>query len=205
MPTASPTPTGTVAPSPMPTAPAGSTVTISGGNAQFPRYGTVFNITGTAPAGSVVTLRFHKSGTPVGSYGLIRTLTTPASGVWTRAMAASFDYRYFATLDTTAGQVSSNNVLFQPAPVINGPLNVLTAKNKPFLITGKAAPYSLLFLHFHKAGTPASDYSIVRAVRTNSVGVWSRSILASSDYRYYASRNAADTPAGRANYRFIAR
>ena len=180
-------------------------MTISGGDWQTPRYGTVFTITGTAPAGSVVTLRFHKSGTAVGSYGLIRTLTTPASGVWTRAMAASFDYRYFATLDTTAGQVSSGNVLFQPSPVINGPLNVIAAKNKPFLITGKAAPYSLLFLHFHKAGTPAADYSIVRAVRTNSVGVWSRAILASSDYRYYASRNAADTPAGRANYRFIAR
>ena len=194
----------------MPTAPAGSTVTISGGDWQTPRYGTVFTITGTAPAGSVVTLRFHKSGTPVGSYGLIRTLTTPASGVWTRAMAASFDYRYYATLDISTGEtssarVSSGNVLFQPSPLINGPLNVLTAKNKPFLITGKAAPYSLLFLHFHKAGTPASDYSIVRAVRTNSVGVWSRSILASSDYRYYASRNAADTPAGRDNYRFIAR
>ena len=37
----------------------------------------------------------------------------------------------------------------------------------------------------------------MRAVRTNSVGTWSRSILASSDYRYYASRNPGDTPAGR--------
>ena len=189
----------------MPTVPAGSIVTISGGSSQTPRYGTVFTITGTAPAGAVVTLRFHKSGTPTGSYGLIRTLTTPASGVWTRPMAASFDYRYFATLDTTAGQVSSNNVLFQPSPLINGPLNVTTAKNLPYTITGKAAPYSLLYLHFHKAGTPAADYSIVRAVRTNSVGTWSRAILASSDYRYYASRNPGDTPAGRANYRFMAR
>ena len=38
-----------------------------------------------------------------------------------------------------------------------------------------------------------------------SVGTWSRAILASSDYRYYASRNAADTPVGRDNYRFVAR
>ena len=180
-------------------------VTITGAAWQIPRFGAVFTITGTAPAGSLVTLRFHKSGTPVGSYGLVRTLTTPTSGTWTRPIAAVFDYRYYATLDTTAGQVSSGNVLFQPSPIVNGPLNVITAKNKPFTITGKAAPYSLLYLHFHKQGTPAADYSIVRSVRTNSVGVWSRVILASSDYRYYASRNAADTPAGRANYRFIAR
>ena len=89
--------------------------------------------------------------------------------------------------------------------LINGPLNVTTAKNSNFTITGKAAPYSLLYLHFHKQGTPATDYSIVRAVRTDSSGNWLRVILASSDYRYYASRNASDTPAGRVTYRFIAR
>ena len=207
-PTATPTPNET--PSPVPTSPAGSVVTISGGDWQTPRYGTVFTITGTAPAGSVVTLRFHKSGTPVGSDDLTRTLTTPASGVWTRAVAASFDYRYYATLDISTGatgtaRVSSGNVLFQPGPVVGGPLDVFTAKNLPFTITGKAAPYSLLFLHFHKQGTPAADYSIVRTVRTNSIGTWSRAILASSDYRYYASRNAGDTPAGWDNYRFVAR
>ena len=38
------------------------------------------------------------------------------------------------------------------------------------MITGKAAPYGLLYLHFHKAGTPTSDYSIVRAVRPDSTG-----------------------------------
>ena len=102
---------------------------------------------------------------PAGDYSLVRTLTTPPSGVWSEPMAASFDYRYFATIDVSTGaassaRVSSGNVLFQPSPVIDGPLNVNTAKNRN---------------------------------------------LTSTDYRYYASRNAADIPAGRPNYPFIAR
>ena len=213
-PTATPTPTTTATPSPtatpVPTSPAGSTVTINGGDWQAPRFNTIFTITGTAPAGAVVTLRFHKSGTPVGSYGLTRTLTTPANGIWARQIAASFDYRYYATIDTsngttTAVRVSSANVLFQPTPLIDGPLNIATAKNLPFTITGQAAPYSLLFVHFHKNGTPAADYSIIRAVRTDAAGTWARTILASSDYRYYASRNPAATPTGKASYHLITR
>ena len=206
MPTATGTPTASPSSSatPVPTSPAGSVVTIIGGDWQSPRYGTTFALTGTAPAGAVVTLRFRKAGMAAGDYSLTRNIITPANGVWVRPIAAIFDYRFYSTITTTTGLVSSGNVLFQPTVLINGPLNVTTAKNLPYTITGKAAPYSLLYLHFHKAGTPAADYSIVRAVSVNSVGTWSRAILASSDYRYFASRNAADTPAGRANYRFIA-
>ena len=204
-PTATATPTATASPTPVPTSPAGSVVTISGGDWQTPVFNATFALTGTAPAGALVTLRFRKAGMAAGDYSLTRNIITPANGVWVRSIAAIFDYRFYATITTTTGLVSSGNVLFQPTVVVNGPLDVTTAKNLPYTITGKAAPYSLLYLHFHKAGTPAADYSIVRAVRTNSVGTWTRAILASSDYRYYASRNASDTPAGRANYRFTAR
>ena len=204
-PVSTPTPTPTATPTPTGLPGPGAAVTITGGDWQQPVFGTTFTLTGTAPAGSVVTLRFHKSGTPAGSYGVIRTLTTPASGTWTRPIAAIFDYRYYATLATTSGLVTSGTVLFQPSPLIDGPLNITMAKNQNYTITGQAAPYSLVYLHFHRNGTPAVDYSVVRPVRTDKNGKWSRPILASIDYRYYISRTPNDAPAGQPTYWSIAR
>ena len=62
-----------------------------------------------------------------------------------------------------------------------------------FVITGTAEANARVDLHFHKPGTPAADYSTVRSVTADSKGNWSRSILATTDYRYYASAGTRTT------------
>ena len=56
-----------------------------------------------------------------------------------------------------------------------------------FSITGTAPASSPVTLHFHKSGTPASDYTLTRGVTSDAKGKWSRAITANEDYRYYAT------------------
>lgn len=174
---------------------------ILGGNVQRPLYGSTFVIRGTAPAGDVVLLHFHKSGTAANDYSLVRSATANSSGSWTRAILANTDYRYYAT----DGSATSNNVLFQPRPTVSGPLTRVVAKNHTTSISGTSVPGTTVYVHFHKAGTAAGDYSIVRAVTANSSGAWTKSFLASVDYRIFASRAAGDSVSGYTTYVFQAR
>ena len=63
-----------------------------------------------------------------------------------------------------------------------------------FAITGTAPVGETVSLHFHKAGTPATDYSIVRTVTADNTGFWIRPIAAIVDYRYYATDDALTSP-----------
>lgn len=183
------------------TTPPTGPVTISGGDLQRPLYGSTFVILGTAPANSTVVLNFHKRGTAGTDYSIVRTVSADASGNWSRGILADTDYRYFANVGTS----TSNNVLLQALPTISGPLARVVAKNHTYTITGNAVPGTSVYLHFHRAGTAASDYSIVRSVTANSSGVWTRAYLASVDYRIFVSRAAGDSVTGFTSYLFQAR
>jgi len=174
---------------------------ILGGNVQRPLYGSTFVIRGTAPAGDVVLLHFHKRGTATNDYSMVRSVTTNSSGSWSRSILANTDYRYYAT----DGSATSNNVLFNPRPTVSGPLTRVVAKNHTTSISGTSVPGTTVYVHFHKAGTAASDYSIVRAVTANSSGAWTKSFLASVDYRIFASRASGDSVSGYTTYVFQAR
>ena len=196
----SPSPTSSPTPSPSASPEPGATVSINGGDRQAPVLNAVFTITGTAPAGSTVSLRFRKAGSPAGDFSLVRTVTATADGTWRRDITASVDYVYYATIVIDGALIRSGTLLNQPTPIVNGPTTVTTLRNRSVTITGQAAPLSTVFLHFHKAGTPASDYSIVRPVSVSSTGQWQRALLANVDYRFYVSRAAGDSAAGRTLY-----
>ena len=56
-----------------------------------------------------------------------------------------------------------------------------------FVLTGTAPVGESVQLHFHRAGTKATDYSVLRTVTADATGFWSRAITADVDYRYYAT------------------
>ena len=145
-----------------------------------------FLITGTAPAGATVTLHFHKAGTPAADYSIVRSVTAADNGTWSRSITASSDYRYYATVPGA----TSATVLFQPAPTLNGPTSRVVPVNRRYTLTGTAVAGSTVFLHFHRRGTAATDYSIVRSVTAAADGTWKRSYLADTDYRVFTSRTA---------------
>lgn len=72
-------------------------------------------------------------------------------------------------------------------PVITSPATTYGALNQSVTVTGTAAPTAVVALHFHKAGTPTNDYSIVRTVRASTAGRWSRSFVLNPDYRVFAT------------------
>ena len=164
-------------------------LTISGGPVQRPAYGSSFAIGGSAAPRTVVMLRLHRAGTPADDYSIVRMATADATGSWSSPAVADDDYRYFAT----AGSQTSASVLNQPAPLIGGPTRRTVPKNQTYPLVGQAVPTSTVFLHFHRGGTPASDYSIVRSVVAGSDGRWVRPYAATTDFRVYVSRSAADS------------
>ena len=160
---------------------------INGGSTQTPAYGSTFVITGTAPAGATVSLNFHKAGTAATDYSIVRTVLADNNGNWTRAITANVDYRYYANV----GSTMSNNVLSQPTATLDGPLSRVATLNALYTLTGTATPGTAVYLHFHAAGTAATDYSIVRLVTADANGNWTRPYLAIRDYRLYVSRSAS--------------
>ena len=169
---ASAKPSGSASASPS----AGATV-IDGPATQTPLYNSTFTINGTAPASSTVTLHFHKTGTPASDYSLTRTVGSDAKGKWSRTITANQDYRYYAT----AGSGTSATVLNQPAPTVDGPRARQIAKDSQYSLTGAGLPGGTLYLHFHAAGTPTNDYTLVRSVTADSSGHWVHNYIASQD------------------------
>jgi hypothetical protein len=72
-------------------------------------------------------------------------------------------------------------------PNITNPATTYLKVNQQFTVKGTATPGALVVLHYHKQGTPFSDYSIVRSVRAASSGAWSRTSLLNVDYRVFAT------------------
>jgi hypothetical protein len=72
-------------------------------------------------------------------------------------------------------------------PVITNPATTYLRVNQQFTVKGTAKPGAVVVLHYHKAGTASSDYSIVRSVRAASSGAWSRASILNVDYRVFAT------------------
>ena len=174
--------------------------TIDGGDV-MPLYGSTFVITGTAPANSLVTLHFRKTGMPMGTFPVVRTVMANSAGVWVRAIVSDVDYRYYATV----GSLQSEQVLNRPQPTVAGSTIRLVQLNRNVTVSGESVPGSKVFVHLHKAGTASNDYSIIRGVETSSDGSWSGRFLADSDYRFFVSDNADNVPASGVTNLIVAR
>jgi hypothetical protein len=162
----------------------GEPVSISGSPVVNARYGTVVTITGHAPAGSTVAVWFHHP--RVAGYQQLRSVQADGNGVWSTSFKPNDDFRYYAQVGTTL----SATVLEQLTPSVSGAATRVVKKGHTVVLSGHGAPHSSVLLHFHKAGTPASDFSLVRSVHVQANGVWSRPVVVSVDYRVYASRGA---------------
>ena len=157
-------------------------VTIDGQSAFKAAYASNVSITGRAPAGSTVAIFFHRAN--VAGYVQRRTLQADANGVFQTSFAPNDDYRYYAQVGTK----QSATVLEQVTPTITGATTKLAAKGHTVLLVGHSAPHTSVLLHFHKAGTAATDYSLLRSVHVDANGVWTKPVVLSVDYRVYASR-----------------
>lgn len=169
------------------------TVSIIGPAVQSAPYGSTVPITGLAPAGATVAIFFHRAG-QVG-YDQRRSLLAAADGTFATSYLPNDDYRYYAQV----GSQQSAGVLTQATATVSGPIARTAPRNSTIILSGRAAPNTQIALHFHKAGTPASDYSIVRFVRASSSGTWTRPVELSVDYRYFVTRTGLDE-AQSANY-----
>ena len=196
-PVPAPSPTPSPAPSPTPVRAAVVVpVTISSEPTVQPLYGSSWTITGGAAAQRKVTLHLHRAGTAPGDYSQLRTTTADANGRWALSMVANVAYRYYATApgsgDPGAEQTSST-VLEQPAPTLTGPASRVVGRNQSSSLSGFGVPGSAVVVHVHKAGTPASDYSLLRTLVVDSTGRWSWKFLADNDFRAYVSLSTDNT------------
>jgi hypothetical protein len=160
----------------------GEPVSINGPTKISARYGSTVTISGHAAAGSTVLVWFHAPRT-VG-YKVLRTLQADGTGVFLSSFKPNDDTRYYAQV----GTVISPSVLEQLTPNISGDPVRVARRGHTVKLTGHGAPHSSVLLHFHKAGTAATDYSLLRSVHVGANGVWSKTVTLSVDYRVYASR-----------------
>ena len=158
---------------------------------------SVVSITGTAPAGSTVGIFFHQLG-QVG-YTQRRTLSVGAGGTFSTSYVAVIDLRYYAAI----GNAASAPVLTQIRPTVNGPAARVVKRNATYPITGTSEPGTTVTLHFHRAGTAANDYSILRKVAVASNGTWAKPYVAAADIMLYATSDVNGLATG--IYRFRAR
>jgi hypothetical protein len=124
---------------------------------------------------------FHKAGTS--GYVQRRALTASTTGTWSTSYVAGDDYRVYAS----SGPGSTAPVLIQVAPTITGPATRIVRRGSTVPLAGTGLPGQVLTLHFHAAGTPAGDYSILRSVLVRPDGTWQRPYIAGTDYRIFAS------------------
>ena len=160
----------------------GEPVSINGPTTISARYGSAVTISGHAAAGATVTVWFHAPRT-VG-YQVLRTLQADGNGVFSSSFKPNDDTRYYAQV----GTVISASVLEQLTPNISGDLVRVTRRGHTITLTGHGAPHSSVLLHFHKAGTAATNFRLLRSVHVGANGVWSKTVTVSVDYRVFASR-----------------
>ena len=141
-------------------------------------------ISGTADAGSKVNIYAHERGTT--GYKLAGSATAASNGSFHFDHIANDDYRFYAQVGTTR----SNTVLIQVAPSVAGTGVRTVKKGTDYTITGTYLPGGSVTLRFHKQGTASDDYSIVRTVKVNGMGAWSKTYLADIDYRFIPTGDA---------------
>ena len=73
------------------------------------------------------------------------------------------------------------------ALAISGASRRFSAYGSAFAITGTAGPGTRVSLHFHPAGQPASDFSVVRTVDADATGAWQWPLTVAGDNSYYAT------------------
>lgn len=82
---------------------------------------------------------------------------------------------------TASASVAAVGPSITNAAITYGKLNGAVA------IRGMAPAGALVALHYHRSGTASTDYSIVRNVRADSIGRWSRAFTLDTDYRVFAT------------------
>jgi hypothetical protein len=167
-------------PPPPPPAPTPPPV-LSGAATRVTTYGSTVALVGTAQPGARVGVWLRKAGAT--TFVQRQTVTASSTGAWSAGYVADNDYRVYATVGTAASQT----ILVQVAPTIAGATTRMVRRNSTYVITGTGTPGATLTVHFHKAGTAANDYSIVRTTTIAANGGWSRSYVAAVDYRFFVS------------------
>ena len=163
-----------------PKAPA-APVTLNGPTTRVVAAGTTVTISGTATAGSTVSVYFRERGQT--AYTLRRSIRASAHGTYSTTYTADDDYRYYAQV----GATKTDAVLTQVGPTVAGPVSRTVVKKSTVVLTGTGVAGSTVVIHFHKAGTAADDYSLLRTVTVAGNGTWTRSIVADVDYRFYVT------------------
>ena len=103
------------------------------------------------------------------------------------------------TPSPTASPTPSPTASPTVSPTPDGPVTIsgnrwrTPAYRSAFTITGTAPAGATVTVHFHRAGTPANDYSTTRTTTADATGTWRQPITASADYRYYATVGATGT------------
>ena len=120
---------------------------------------------------------------PAGQY-VVRSVIAGASGQWSRVIAATSDYRYYAT----AGRASTASVLFRPSATVTGPRSRTVRSAASCVLTGTAVPGTKVLLHLHTTRMAAGDYSLVQTVTADAHGAWKREFRPTSDLALYAAR-----------------
>ena len=105
-------------------------------------------------------------------------------------------YMTMRGFDLVTGLGTPNWALLEPALLSGAGVSIDRGRGSApygssFTLSGWAPNNSLVTLLFHRAGTPADDYSIVRTVQADAGGRWSRPIRSDTDYRYYANVGSA--------------
>jgi hypothetical protein len=159
-------------------------VTLSGSKSVTVTYAQPVFIRGHAAPGASVGIYFHQAGVP--GFTKRRSLIADAHGAFITVFAPAADFLYFAG----SGSSVSTSVAVSVTPTLSGPALRTSKHLGRVVLRGRAAPDTVVTLHFHRGGTPANDYSMVRLVRANAAGVWTRAIILTSDYRIYATRGA---------------
>ena len=80
-----------------------------------------------------------------------------------------------------------------PVSIASGPV-VQPPYGSSWTITGSAAPQRQVTVHFHRAGTAAGDYSLLRTTTADGNGRWTLSMAANVAYRYYATAPGSSDP-----------
>ena len=160
----------------LPTAP-----TLSGAATSTVAYGSTVTISGTAPAGSQVGIYFHGRGQT--GYTMRRSILVGSGGTYSTTYVATDDQRYYVQV----GSQSTPIVLTQVAPVVTGPVDQTVKRNSTVTIHGRGVAGTTVSVRFHKAGTAANDYSVVRRVTVAANGTFTRAFVASADYRFYVT------------------
>ena len=160
----------------------GQPLAISGPSTRATTFGSTVPLAGTAPELATVNPWFHQAF--VAGYVQNGSATASCAGDWSSSYVANDDSRIYAASGTLPNTPA---ILVQIAPTIDGAASYVVPKRSTYTTTGTGTPGRQLTLHFHKAGTAPSDYSILRSVPVDNAGHWARPYVASVDYRFFAT------------------